>query len=275
MAKSAYDRGGAKATKSSTFKVSVLRCRKTSRVLFLEAGKDFVDTLFSFLVLPIGTIIHMLSNAGGQVKVLNRGISSIFDSVEKLDCSFLHVDKKSLMQPRPAVVGTCGSTGLLQGLEAAETKRPSKESIELPKVYYQCGHCDSVLSITKGKLCEECDTNSHYTHRMTVPPAELDTLKEKILKAFVEEESNDVVANATCSTGQGFVRENITYMVTDSLEVMPSTTIRSIQVLNKLKVATLADLENTDINVGITQILQLLRSAVTSSSCLNDVFTKN
>jgi hypothetical protein len=43
-------------------------------------------------------------------------------------------------------------------------------------------------------------------------------------------------------------------MVTDNLEVMPSTTIRSIQVLNQLKVATLADLDTTDISVGITQV---------------------
>jgi hypothetical protein len=50
------------------------------------------------------------------------------------------------------------------------------------------------------------------------------------------------------------VRENITYMVTDNLEVMISTTIRSTQILNRLKVATLADLESTDISVGITQV---------------------
>ncbi|KAG0600349.1 hypothetical protein M758_11G026600 [Ceratodon purpureus] len=269
---------------STTFKVSVLRCRKTSRVLFFEAGKDFVDTLFSFLLLPIGTIIHMLSNGGGQVKALDHGISSIFDSVEKLDCSFLHVEKKSLMQPRPAVAGTCVSTGLLQGLEAAERKRPSKESIELPNVYYRCnsGTACPMLSVASGTRCEDCvksyrNSNSNnycYNQPMTIPRAEIDSLKEKILEALVEEEPNDV-ASATCSTGQGFVRENITYMVTDSLEVMPSTTIRSIQVLNKLKVATLADMESTDINVGITQILQLLRSAVTSSSCLNDVFAEN
>ncbi|KAG0556132.1 hypothetical protein KC19_11G028600 [Ceratodon purpureus] len=262
---------------STTFKVSVLRCRKTSRVLFLEAGKDFVDTLFSFLLLPIGTIIHMLSNGGCQVKALDHGISSIFDSVEKLDCSFLHVEKKSLMQPRPAVAGTCVSTGLLQGLEAAERKRPSKESIDLPKVYYRCnsGQTCRVLSVASGTRCATCNYGQCcYNQPMTIPPAEIDSLKEKILEALVEEESSDV-ASATCSTGQGFVRENITYMVTDSLEVMPSTTIRSIQVLNKLKVATLADMESTDINVGITQILQLLRSAVTSSSCLNDVFAEN
>jgi hypothetical protein len=43
-------------TSTVTFKVSVLRCKKTGRVLFLEAGKDFVETLFSFLLLPIGII---------------------------------------------------------------------------------------------------------------------------------------------------------------------------------------------------------------------------
>ncbi|KAG0600351.1 hypothetical protein M758_11G026800 [Ceratodon purpureus] len=256
MAMTAYNRA-AKATKSSTLKVSVLRC-----------GKDFVDTLFSFLVLPIGSIIHMLSNAGGKVKVLNRGISSIYDSVEKIDCSFLLVDKKSLMQPRPAVAGTCGSTGLLQGLEAAERKRPSKESVELPNVYYRCnspGNDCSVLSVARGSRCEACKKRGYnycYNQPMSVPQAEMDTLKEKILEALDEDESNDV-AEVTCSTGQGFVRENITYMVTD----------KAFQVLNKLKVATLADMESTDINIGITQTLQLLRSAVTSSSCLNDVFT--
>ena len=51
-------------TSTVIFKVSVLRCRKSGRVLFLEAGKDFVDTLFSFLLLPIGIIIRMLSDAG-------------------------------------------------------------------------------------------------------------------------------------------------------------------------------------------------------------------
>jgi hypothetical protein len=88
----------------------------------------------------------------------------------------------------------------------------------------------------------------------TVLPEELESQKKKIIDKLVEEDLD--VGKATCSTGtgQGFVRENITYMVTDNLEVMPSTTIRSIQVLNQLKVATLADLDTTDISVGITQV---------------------
>ena len=47
---------------STTFQVSVLRCKSSGKVLFLEAGKDFVDTILSFMLLPVGTIMHLLSN---------------------------------------------------------------------------------------------------------------------------------------------------------------------------------------------------------------------
>ena len=56
------DSTGAEST--VTFKVLVLRCRKMRRVLFLEAGKGFINTLFSSLLLPMGAILHMLSNSG-------------------------------------------------------------------------------------------------------------------------------------------------------------------------------------------------------------------
>jgi hypothetical protein len=189
--------------------------------------------------------------AGGQVKALDVRMSKIYNSVEKLDRSFLHVDKESPMRPRPAVAGTCGSTGLLQGLEAAKAKRPTKVRIQLPRVYYQCSsrHCTS-LSSSSGTLCSSCH-DYYHTQPMTVLPGELKSLKKTIVDKFVEEVQD--IKKASCSTGQGFVRENITY-ITDNLEVMTSTTIRSIQVLNRLKVATLADLESTDISVGITQV---------------------
>jgi hypothetical protein len=104
------------------------------------------------------------------VKALDRGVSSIYKSVENLDCSFLHVDKESLMQPRPAVAGTSGSTGLLQGLEAAKAKRPTADMIQLPGVYYQCdsgdGSC-TYQSSSNGTLCSSCAEYEH-TRPLTV-----------------------------------------------------------------------------------------------------------
>ena len=49
-----------------TFKVTVFRNGKTKQVLFLEARKDFVDTLLSFLLLPVGTIHHIVSQLEGK-----------------------------------------------------------------------------------------------------------------------------------------------------------------------------------------------------------------
>jgi len=84
---------------------------------------------------------------------------------------------------------------------------------------------------------------------MTVLPKDLEELE-----AAIVDHVKDPVVEASSSTGQGFVKESMTYMVTDSLEILPSTTIRSIKVLNKLKVATLSDLESSDITVSITQV---------------------
>jgi hypothetical protein len=186
------------------------------------------------------------------VKSLDRGVSSIYKSVENVDSSFLNVDKENLMQPRLAVAGTCGSTGLLQGLEAAKAKRPTADRIQLPEVYYRCstsGYLSSSTGTRSRSCCRYC-----YTQPMTVLPGELESQKKEIIDKLVEDDLDVGKARLSTGTGQGFVRENITYMVTDNLEVMPSTTIRSIEVLNQLKVASLADLDTTDISVGITQV---------------------
>jgi hypothetical protein len=192
------------------------------------------------------------------VNSLDRGVSSIYKSVENVDSSFLNVDKENLMQPRLAVAGTCGSTGLLQGLEAAKAKRPTADRIQLPEVYYRCtsgrtrGYC-TYLSSSTGTRSRSC-CRYCYTQPMTVLPGELESQKKEIIDKLVEDDLDVGKARLSTGTGQGFVRENITYMVTDNLEVMPSTTIRSIEVLNQLKVASLADLDTTDISVGITQV---------------------
>lgn len=52
---------------STSAQVTLLRCKSTGRVLFLEAGKDFVDTLISFLTLPLGTVIKLMLSQGMNI----------------------------------------------------------------------------------------------------------------------------------------------------------------------------------------------------------------
>ncbi|KAG0611736.1 hypothetical protein M758_7G161400 [Ceratodon purpureus] len=256
------------------FQVSVHRCRRTGRVLYLEAGKDFVDALVGFLLLPIGTINLMLASAGVAAKGLG-GISSLFASMKQLDSSLLHVDKAYLMQPRPAVTDTCNSIALVQVLNAAKLK---SLDLLLPGKYYRCNggrNCYN-LSSTEGTPCTTCPAD--YYRRPTCFGGQIYSVipedREIMQNGIMERLSVESVMEGVCSTGQGFVSDSITYMVTDELEVMTSTTIKNIEVLNKLKVATLSDVERSDVVVNLTQILQLLQSALTSSTCLNDVFEK-
>lgn len=141
---------------STTFKVTLFRSRKSNNVPFLEAGKGFEDTFFSFLILPLGTILHILSQ-GVQVKPLN-GISRIFESV---DSSFLVVDRKTHVRPRPAAPAGCPCRSdyrdlIVQGdLEAANILLPPKKRLILPGVLHQCSACSDV-SFSKGTCCKEC-----------------------------------------------------------------------------------------------------------------------
>jgi hypothetical protein len=44
-----------------TIPLKILVDKQRNKVVFVEAAKEFIDTLFSFLSLPLGTIIRLLA----------------------------------------------------------------------------------------------------------------------------------------------------------------------------------------------------------------------
>lgn len=62
--------------------------KKRKKVLFAEAGKDFVDFLFTLLSLPVGTVIRLLSK-DGMVGCLGK----LYESVENLNDTYVHAAK--------------------------------------------------------------------------------------------------------------------------------------------------------------------------------------
>jgi hypothetical protein len=44
-----------------TIPLKILVDKQRNKVVFVEATKEFIDTLFSFLSLPLGTIIRLLA----------------------------------------------------------------------------------------------------------------------------------------------------------------------------------------------------------------------
>ncbi|KAF8397802.1 hypothetical protein HHK36_016725 [Tetracentron sinense] len=86
--------------------LKVLVDKETNRVIFAGSGKDFVDVLFSFLTMPIGTIIRLIRS---QTFLVEMGcMSNLYESVDKLDarCHYEEVMALRCNKPwfTPAVV---------------------------------------------------------------------------------------------------------------------------------------------------------------------------
>lgn len=73
---------------------------KGKRVLYAEAGKDFVDFLFHILSLPVGTLIRLLR------KQENIGsLTNLYESIENLSDSYIQPNQKKgvVLNPAPPV----------------------------------------------------------------------------------------------------------------------------------------------------------------------------
>lgn len=192
------------------------------------------------------------------------GFASIFESVKKLDSSLLHVDRNRILaQPRRAANDVAGlsksttSIGLLQLCLDADAKKhsPQKKRLYLPAQFYKCNDC-TTLSSTRGARCCICSPeNRPYTnHRFLEGPYFL-SAEDLVNQEAIVSLQDPIEEPVNLSTGKGFVKDNITFMVTDKLDIMPSTTITSMSVLHTLNVASLADLESNKVAVTITQVI--------------------
>ncbi|XP_061352110.1 uncharacterized protein LOC133283527 [Gastrolobium bilobum] len=75
--------------------LKVLVDKGKNKVVFAEAGKDFVDALFSFLTLPLGTIVRLIRKESNIQQVRVGSLSSLYESVEML------------LQPRNSMEAYC------------------------------------------------------------------------------------------------------------------------------------------------------------------------
>ena len=80
---------------------------KKRRVIVAEASGDFVDILFSFLTLPLGTIIRLGNTFDQHVQL--GSINKLYQSVDRLDSDVFcnKVCKKMLHSPRNPLESSC------------------------------------------------------------------------------------------------------------------------------------------------------------------------
>ncbi|PNY13838.1 DUF674 family protein [Trifolium pratense] len=218
--------------------LKLLLNEKGNKVLFAEAGKDFVDILCSFLTIPLGTIAR-LAEKQSIIGPVNVGcLNSLYKSVADLDQGCFSTDtiKQMLLEPINAAEDYCNTLVL-----NIDDTQPTK--------YFACGqYCDArnthdlITSTNKDKY--KCYCGGSFTS--TVWPRRFK---------------------------QGFVNGIATFIITDDLNVMPNCLdYASFGLLQKFGIKNTSSVKEIVLNITKEKVLDLLKCCLLSNSPLTDLF---
>ncbi|KAM5556249.1 hypothetical protein ABKV19_023906 [Rosa sericea] len=225
---------------SSTISLKLLVDTKRQKVLFAEAGKDFVDFLFNLLSLSVGTVIRLLSKDG-----MVGSFGKLYESVENLNDTYMqpNLNKDVLLKPTVPVAGS-------NILKLSNTESSARKAI------YMCpsGGCHKYVSDDPKAKCPSCSCN--LSNRAT----------------YVDPPNTSVETSG--AVGVGFVKGVVTYMIMDDLEVKPMSTISSITLLNRFNVTDVSSLEEKVVDLGKQEGVKLMKASLQSKSVLTNVFIR-
>ncbi|KAJ8615561.1 hypothetical protein MRB53_034933 [Persea americana] len=99
--------------------------KEMNRVVFAKSSNDFVDVLFSFLTMLMGTIVRLI---GKESKM--GGITTLYESVKDLDINLLQTNscKKMLLYPKSASEEHCNNRKEFRGWSKEREKVQPKNS---------------------------------------------------------------------------------------------------------------------------------------------------
>ncbi|XP_050250345.1 uncharacterized protein LOC126697402 isoform X1 [Quercus robur] len=216
------------------------------RVLFAEAGKEFIDFLLSILELPLGTFIPLFEKQG-----MVGSFGNIYHSIDNLGTVYLqpNVNKETLLKPKLHISGGGG------GGSGVPLKSPDFASSAKSRKLYRC----STEDVNKYRPSTSCNLHVAYHDFSTCPSCHWSMNMEL---NFVDPPS----------TKGGYVKEVVTYMVMDDLEVKPMCTTSTFTLLNKFNVKELEVLEEKVVDLGMDEGVKLFKASLQSKSVLTDVF---
>ncbi|KAK4579025.1 hypothetical protein RGQ29_028905, partial [Quercus rubra] len=221
--------------------------KKEHRVIFAEAGKEFVDFLITILGLPVGTVIRLLRSQG-----MVGCLQNLYESIENLSDSYLQPaqNKSTLLMP---IVHINGGVVPLQlpNVESSSTSRKFYRCNGTSNSYGYSTDCISYVSANSRAICPSCQNFMSRKLNFVDPPS-----------------SN----NPGSSSEGGYVKGVVTYMVMDNLVVNPLSTISSITLLNNFNVKEVGNLEEKVVDLGMDEGLKLLKASLLTKNVLTDIF---
>ncbi|XP_040994040.1 uncharacterized protein LOC121240627 [Juglans microcarpa x Juglans regia] len=119
------------SSSETTVSLKLLVDKSSNKVVFAEAGKEFVDFLFGLLQVPLGSIIGLLRD--NDLVAGSGSLGRVHESIQNLDPSYLlpNQTKGSLLNPTPAFQSSTLTPPLLQNFVS-----PDQEIRAQPHYYY-------------------------------------------------------------------------------------------------------------------------------------------
>ncbi|KAK0591772.1 hypothetical protein LWI29_007740 [Acer saccharum] len=228
---------------TSQVNLKLLIDTKSKKVLFAEAGKDFVDFLFYLLSLPVATVTKLLKEKG------NVGcLTDLYKSLENLNQTYMqpNQNKTSLLNPKSPL--NANGLPLLLSDDHGQTTAGNRG------MFYACSNNTHVSDVV--------NTRCPCGHRIT---------KALTFVSSATAANSSTTAGTTTEEG-GFVRGMVTYMVMDNLEVKLMSTISAITLLNELNVKDVGSLKEKIVVLGVDEGLELLKASLECKNALTSVF---
>ena len=200
--------------------------KKSNRVVFVESDELFVDILFSFLTMPMGTITHLISNLSPTNGIVC--MNNLYKSVENIDVRYFRTEacKNMLLHPHNAAAAYCKSLKLK--IDYIDTLSFfCCESFDCSEVGYKLwSHYKNLY----------CGCGRHMS---------------RILNLSCRAPSN----SGSDARNRGvFVKGLARFVVSDYFQVRPASTSATIALLTKSGVMDTSNIEERIFDIGVTEV---------------------
>ncbi|KAK9019440.1 hypothetical protein V6N11_053964 [Hibiscus sabdariffa] len=212
---------------------------KSTRLVFAEAGKDFVDFLFNIMSLPVGTVVRLLGEQG-----MEGCTGNIYQSIENLGDSYMQSATNKDILLKPMNTNYAANVALLL---------PRLQSSTYTNLY-TCdnnrGDCHVNVTNVPNTICPTCARHAMKHNVTFVNPTNKPSYSDKV----------------------GFVKGAASYMIMDDLEVRPMSTESIITLLKEFNTKDVGDLEVKVVGVRVDEGVKLLKALLWSKTAITDVF---
>nr|XP_011469844.1 PREDICTED: uncharacterized protein LOC101307068 isoform X2 [Fragaria vesca subsp. vesca] len=250
---------------------------KEQKVLFAEAGKDFVDFLFSLLSLPLATVTKLLikdvkmakdPSRDGDFELVSQDVMvgslfHVYQSIENLGDKYMEpkANKETLLRYNESVDGLDSLLELLTINPNDQLKPSAAVKLFTAKKFYGCSNLNHRGFITDDpkSICPLCSTHMTTAVSYVPPPTAAPCFAPPVAEASPSK--------------MGYVKDTITYLVMDDLDVKPLASIISNR--ERLMKAFDRELEEKVVHLGMDEGLKMLKALLQSKSVLTDVFLGN